>query len=285
MRAEALDRRFARGQHGAVINSGPDPVAPSGTALLSASSEPGFLAGLRAVLERELAAWFDSSLAYVAIIAGLLSVNALFMNEFFLTGKLDMTPFFDALPVYFVLLLPAISMRLWSEDLRTRTFELWMTLPLAPAQIVLGKFGAALVLFGVFLLGTLPIVALLAWLGSPDLLQILSGYLGAFLLGALFLAFGQFFSGLTADQLVAFLCAALCGFVLVFSGNERVVAVLDGLAPRFLPGRFLADHVSVLPHYESFVRGLVGLSSLVYFIGTAGVFLFLNTLVVRESRT
>lgn len=247
--------------------------------------EPTFAQGVRAVLGRELEGWFDSAIAAVAVIAGLLAVGSMFMNEFFLTGKLDMTPFFDRLPVVLVLFVPALAMRLWSEDHKSRTFELWMTLPLEPAQVVLGKYLAALALYLVFLAGTLPIVLMLLWLGRPDLGAILAGYLGAALLGALFLSVGMFFSGLTADQVIAFLATAFAGFVLVFSGEERVVAVLDGLAPRLAPGTFLSDTLSALPHYEAFVRGVVGLPALVFFVGLTALFLSLNTWVVARSRT
>jgi len=250
-----------------------------------APREPAWSEGVRVVLARELSAWFDSPIAYVAIVAGLLATGSMFMNEFFLAGKLDMTPFFERLPWVLVLLLPAISMRLWSEDLRVRTFELWMTLPLEPAQVVLGKYLAALSVYAVFLAGTLPIVLVLCILGRPDLGAIASGYLGAALLGALFLAAGMLLSGLTADQIVAFLSAALAGLVLVSTGEERVVAVLDGLAPRLAPGTLIADHLSALPHYETFVRGVIGLSSLAYFAGLSALLLLWNAIIVGKRRS
>lgn len=240
--------------------------------------------GTSTVFTRELGAYFDSAIAYVTCIAGLLVATSLYMNEFFLTGSLDMTPFFDLLPLLFVFFLPAITMRLWSEDLRTRTFELWMTLPLSTAQVVGGKYLAACALYLVFLLGTVPIVGMLCVLGEPDLGRIFSGYLGALLLGAQFISFGMLLSALTSDQIVAFLTAALVGFVFVSSGEERVVAVIDGLAPGMEPGRFISDSVSCLPHYEHFVRGVVRLPSVLYFLGMATVFCALSAFVVRRRR-
>lgn len=240
---------------------------------------------VRAVFARELSAAFDSSIAYVACIAAWIAVSSLYMNEFFLTGRLDMTPFFDVLPLVLVLFVPALSMRAWSEDLRTRTFELWMTLPLSAGSVVLGKFLSVLAVYALFLLGTLPIVAMLVALGEPDLGRIAAGYTGAFCLGAQFLAVGLLFSSVTSDQIVAFLSTAFAAFALVFTGHPRVVAVLDGLAPGIAPGSFLADTLSATPHYDNFVRGTVGLTAVVYFAGFAAAFLFLNTLAVEKNRT
>jgi ABC-2 type transport system permease protein len=107
--------------------------------------------------------------AWLAVAAAVFAANAWFMNEFFLAARLDMTPFFERLPFVFVVFVPALSLRQWSEDLRSRTFELWMTLPLRPVEIVVGKYLAGLALIAVFLAGSLPIVVLLLALGEPDL--------------------------------------------------------------------------------------------------------------------
>ena len=249
------------------------------------ATRTGWVRGVSVVFGRELGAFFDSAIAYVYLISALVLLSSLFMNEFFLTGRLDMTPFFDDLAPISVFLLPAVTMRLWAEDKKTRTFELWMTLPLRAGQVVVGKFAAALALYSLFLVGTLPIVIMLESLGDPDLGLVLSGYLGAFLLGALFLAMGLFLSGLTGDQIVAFVTSVLCGFAFVFTGHPKVVAVLDGMAPGAELGTHLAGSVAALPHYESFVRGLVQLPSLVWFVALAAAFLWLNSLVVSKVRS
>lgn len=244
-----------------------------------------FLRGTGVVYGRELASAFDSAIAYLFTIAGLLLVNALFMNEFFLTGRLDLTPFFDLLPPLFVFLLPAMTMRLWAEEQKTRTFEFLATLPLTSLQTTLGKYLSALTVYGVFLLGTSPLVLMLVVLGSPDLGLIASGYVGALLLGALFLAFGLFASAVSADQIVAFVLSTLIGFAFVFLGHERVVAVLDGLAPALSPGSVLRDGFAALPRYEAFVRGLIELEGLVFFAAFTALFLWLAALCVRHART
>lgn len=256
----------------------------SATPAPSAALRARGFAGFRAVFGRELAAAFDAPIAYVAIGATLLATTSWFLNEFFLTGKLDLAPFFHALPWALAALAPALGMRLWAEDHRTRTFELWRTLPLSPAQVVLGKYASALAVLALFLAGSAPLVVLLEWLGSPDLGAIAAGYLGALCLGAELLAIAAFVSSRTADQITAFLVSALLAVALLAAGEPHVVAIVDGLAPGLAPGSFLAATVSPLPHFAQFVRGFVPLAGLVQMLGVAGVFLWANARSVAEER-
>ena len=242
------------------------------------------LRGFRLVAAREIGANFDSGIAYVATIAFALLANSIFMNEFFLTGTVDMRGFFELLPLLLAFFLPALSMRLWAEEKKSRTIELLLTLPVRPVQCVLAKFAAALVVYGLFLACSLPIPIMLEVLGEPDRGLIVSGYVGLTLFGALFLAFGGLFSALSSDQIVAFVTSTLAGYALVLSGNERVVAILDGLLPRLGLGSFLRDHVSVLPPYHEFVRGVLELSSLAYFVLLGALFLWATALVLEKDR-
>ena len=239
-------------------------------------------AGILLVVRRELGAYFDSPIAYITAAVFLVLAGTSFMNSFFLQGVIDMTPFFDTLPFLLIPFVPALTMRAWSEEHAQGTVELLLTLPLKPLQVVLGKYSAALFYYGLILAGSLPIVAMLSWLGAPDLGLIFSGYVGAFLLGALFLAFGQFLSSLTHNQIVAFALAALLASMLVFSGHPSVVEVIDGLAPTWQPGTVLADAVSCLPHYEAFVGGLIGLDHLLYFLLLSAFFLWLTQVGLRR---
>ena len=227
----------------------------------------------RAIFAREVGAIFDSKIAYVYAIAFALLANSIFMNEFFLVGLADMTPFFETLPLLLCVFLPAVTMRSFAEESKTRTIELLLTLPIRPLQAVLAKFGAALVLYAVFLACTLPIPFLLFRLGDPDAGRLLGGYLGAFGLGSVILALGLFVSALTSDQIVAFVLTSLVAFALVLVGNERVAAILDGLAENFSAGTFLLERVSLLPPFEAFVRGILELSSVAYLGGATLLFL------------
>jgi len=241
-------------------------------------------AGIRLVAGRELGAYFDSSIAYVYTIAFVVLANSIFMNEFFLTGSVDMTPFFEMLPLLLAFFLSAITMRLWAEERKARTIETLLTLPIRPFQAILGKYIAALGLFGLFIVGSLPIAVMLFALGDPDPGLIVSAYIGLGLLGALLLAAGMFLSALSGDQIVAFVASTLLGFFLVLTGNDKVVQVLDGLAPSLAIGTFLDETVSVMPHYDAFLRGIVDLPSIVYFGGASAVFLGMTALVLRRYR-
>jgi ABC-2 type transport system permease protein len=243
-----------------------------------------WLGGAALVAGRELAAYFDSAIAYVFTIAFVVLANSIFMNEFFLTGTVDMTGFFDRMPLLLAFFLPAITMRLWAEERRQRTIEVLLTLPIRTLQAVVGKYLAALVLYGLFLVGSLPILGMLFVLGDPDPGLVAGGYLGLVLFGALFLAFGAFLSALSGDQIVAFVVSTVLGFALVLLGNDQVVAVFDGLAPGWSVGTLLYENVSVMPHYDAFVRGAVDLSSTLFFVVLSCVFLWANALVLDRTR-
>jgi ABC-2 type transport system permease protein len=157
-------------------------------------------------------------------------------------------------------------------------------MPIRPIHAVLGKYLAALALFGLFLAGSLPIVVMLAALGSPDYGLILGGYLGLLAFGAMFLAMGQFLSALSSDQIVAFVTTTVLGFLFVLLGDDRVVAVIDGLFPGVGVGTWLYESVSVMPHYDAFVRGVIGLPAIVYFAGVSVVFLATTAKVLERQR-
>lgn len=237
---------------------------------------PGSWGSVRVVLGRELGAYFDSAIAYVYAAAFLLLSGSVFMNAFFLEGLVDMSEWFRNLPWLLVVFVPAITMRTWSEEHAQGTFELLMTLPMRAGAVVLGKFLAAGAFYLVVLAGSLPIVGMLLWLGQPDLGSILASYLGAALLGGFFLAFGMLVSGLTRDQIVAFAVASFASALFVLTGHERVVEVLDGLAPELQAGTWLYESVSVLPRYESFCRGLVSAGDLGFFLLFGALFLVVN---------
>lgn len=244
----------------------------------------GLVSGALLVAGRELSAYFDSAIAWVYAVAFVVLANSIFMNEFFLTGKVEMTGFFDLMPLLLAIFLPAVSMRLWAEEKKQRTIEVLLTLPLRTIQAVVGKFLAALGLFGLFLVGTLPIPAMLFALGDPDPGPIAAGYLGLVLLGSLYLAFGALFSALSGDQIVAFVVSAVVGIALVLLGNPQVVAVLDGLAPGLAVGTLLYESVSVVPRYDAFVRGALELSGALFFGLLTALCLWTTALALDKGR-
>lgn len=218
------------------------------------------------VARRELGATFDSAIAYVQIAGFGLLANALFMNEFFLAGRLELDAYFDVLPLLLAVFLPALAMRSWAEERKHRTVELLLTLPMRTFEAVLGKYLALLAMLAVLLATAAPLVVMLFVLGEPDGARLFGGFVSAFGAGALLLALGGLCSALTRDQVVAFVIATVLGLFLVLTGREEVVGVLDGLAPQLAAGSFLFERVSILPHMERWADGRLTLDGAVYAI-------------------
>lgn len=232
--------------------------------------------GTWTVFRREFAAYFNSPIAYIFIIAFLMFNGGMVMNGFFLSGAADLRGFFGMLPFFLILFIPAVSMRLWAEDKRLGTFELLMTLPMRTGEVMLGKYLAAYCFYLVALAGTLPLPVMVAHLGNPDGGAMAAGYLGAALLGALYLAIGTFTSGLMRDQISAVILGIVACFLVFIVGEQWVAATIDGWLPGV--GSFLSHYLGLSDHYDTMLRGMVTLGDLVYFLGLTGVFLALNTL-------
>ena len=231
------------------------------------------------ILKRELGAYFNSAIAVIYLIVFIVINNSLFMTRFFLVGQVDMRFYFETLPLILLVFIPAISMRLWAEDKKENTFELLMTFPTKPAELVLGKFLAGLVFYSLSLVLTFTIPLILLLSGRPDLGVVVGGYLGAFFLGALFLAMGIFISGLTKEQIVAFILTMLSCFIFYFLGTDFVATFLDGWVSGF--GSFLKNYIGALSHVESFTKGVMDLKDILYFAVMGFVFLFLNGLYLE----
>ncbi|MBU2502677.1 MAG: ABC transporter permease [bacterium] len=234
------------------------------------------MTGTTTIFRREFAAYFNSPIAYIFIIAFLVLNSGLFMTGFFLNGTADLRAFFGNLPFFLIFFIPAVSMRLWAEDKRTGTFELLMTLPLRTGDVMLGKYLAAFCFYLLALAGTLPLVIMVSALGNPDLGAIWSGYIGAALLGALYLGIGTFTSGLMRDQISAVILGIMACFLVFILGVGGVAATIDGWVPGL--GSFLQNFVGLSNHYDMMLRGVVAVGDLAYFLGLTAVFLALNAL-------
>lgn len=177
--------------------------------------------------------------------------------------------------VLVLFLLPLLTMRTIAEEVRSGTLELLLTAPVTDGQIVLGKFLAALSLYGVMLVLSGPHLGVLFFYSRPDFLPVLSGYLGLLLLGAAVAALGLFFSSLTRNQIVAGLLtfgAVLMLWLLEFAGQRGGGA-----------GRFFA-YLSVTGHLDAFARGVVATRDLVYYLTFIAFFLFLTRESLRSRR-
>src|ERR1700689_4796861 len=188
------------------------------------------------IFGRELASYFATPLAYIFIVIFLAMAGAFafFVVNFFGRGQADLQPFFEFHPWLYLVLIPALSMRLWAEERKSGTIELFLTLPISMAAAVLGKFLAAWVFAGIALALTFPFWITVNILGAPDNGVIVASYIGSFLMAGAFLAIGAALSALTKNQVIAFvLTAALC-FLFTVSGSSIVLGFLTAWAPQAL---------------------------------------------------
>jgi ABC-2 type transport system permease protein len=212
------------------------------------------------------------------VLQGVLTFN---IGAFFERNQADLVPFFSFLPWVFLLLVPAITMRLWAEERRLGTIELLLTLPVSAAQAVIGKFLAAWAFCAVALVLTFPFVITVNILGNPDNGVIAAGYLGALLLAACFLAIGAAFSALTRNQVIAFVLSLAVCFVFAVASYPVVTDFLGRTLPVLAA---IARGLSVNEHFANLTRGVIALSDLVYFASFVVFFLALNTVILQARK-
>src|SRR3984957_16553964 len=242
--------------------------------------------GMRKILiiaERELAANFATPVATVFIVIFLVLQGTLTFNlgNFFERGQADLNPFFSFLPWVFLLLVPAITMRLWAEERRLGTIEMLLTLPITQAEAVIGKFIAAWVFCAIALVLTFPIVLTVLYLGNPDTGVIVSGYIGALLIAGAFLSVGSAMSALTRNQVIAFVLGVAGCFIFAAASYPLVTDFLNRNTPLMAE---IARRFAVVDRYQDFTRGLISLRDLVFFTTFIGFWLFLTTVLVDQRK-
>lgn len=237
------------------------------------------MGNLWTIFRRELSAYYSSAIGYIFMIVFQVLSVGLFMTPFFTFLNADMRSFFGTIPIILGIFLPAVTMRLWAEERKQNTWEMLLTFPMQPHELVLGKFLASFVFFIVALISTLTIPLMLLALGNPDMGPIIGAYVGTALLGAFFLAMGLFVSALCQDQIVAFVITLLACLSVFLLGTDFIAAYIDGAWPGL--GTFLANVVGMTNHYNTFSRGLIVLGDVLYFVIWTAVFLFLNGLFLE----
>jgi ABC-2 type transport system permease protein len=236
------------------------------------------------IAKREFAAYFATPLAsvFLIIFVALTGAFAFYVGAFFERGQADLSAFFLYHPWLYLMLVPAIAMRLWSEERKTGTIELLMTLPITPWEAILGKFLAAWAVIGVALLLTVPMWITVNVLGRPDNGVIFASYLGSFLTAGAFLAIGSAISALTKNQVIAFIVSAAVCFLLVMSGLELVLNSFRGWAPAFLISAIAS--LSFLSHFDNIAKGVFDLSAFVFYVSLIAFALFANKVIVDQKK-
>lgn len=237
--------------------------------------------GTAIILKRELGSYFATPLAYVFILIFLVlsGMVTFYLGQFYEREQADLTPFFTFHPWLYLFLVPAISMRLWSEERNSGSIELLLTLPLTKMEAVLGKFLAAWLFSGLALALTFPVWLTVNYLGDPDNGVILTSYLGSWLMAGGFIAIGSCMSALSKSQVIAFITTAIVCFFFILAGFPLVLNVFKG----WLPVAFV-DAIATLgflTHFSSMSKGVVSLRDLLYFLSLIVVWLTATAIVVE----
>lgn len=235
---------------------------------------------VRAIFKRELASYFATPVAYVFIVIFLVLAGALtfYLGGFYERGQADLQPFFNFHPWLYLFLVPAVSMRLWSEERKSGTIELLLTLPVTMWQAVLGKFLAAWAFICIALALTFPIWLTVNYLGDPDNGAILAGYLGSALMAGAFLAIGACLSAATRNQVIAFILTVVVCFVLLLAGFSLVLEAISAIFPQGVVDAVAG--LSFLTHFAAIAKGVVDLRDALYFVLTIVFWLIACALVI-----
>ena len=242
------------------------------------------LAHIWTIAKREIGGYFESPIAYVFIVIFLLLSGffTFMVTGFFERGQANLEPFFAWLPWLYLFLVPAIGMRMWSEERRLGTMELLLTMPITPWQAIVGKFLAAWLVLGLALLLTFPIVITVNYLGHPDNGVIAAGYIGSFLLAGAYLSIASMTSALTRNQVISFIIAVVICLFLVLVGFPPVTNLLVQWANPWFVQTISA--FSVMTHFETIGKGVLDSRDILFFFSIIGFSLFTTSVILRGHR-
>lgn len=229
------------------------------------------------IAQKELRSFFNSAVGYVILTLFVLITGWFFASKLFLIGQADMREIFSIIvPITYLFFIPAITMRLIAEEKKSGTLELLVTLPVRDAEIVIGKFLATVGLLAAALLLTLAYPLTLSMLGDPDGGAMIGGYLGLLLMGASYLSIGLFTSGLTENQIIAF----ILGFVIIlaFFMFDKVLVFFPESVTSIL------QYLSITYHFENIARGVIDTRDLIYYGSVMTLFLFLSVRTLESRR-
>ncbi|MDX1519226.1 MAG: ABC transporter permease [Gammaproteobacteria bacterium] len=239
---------------------------------------------IRAIFKRELYGYFSTPVAYVFIVIFLFltGVFTFYLGGFYERNQADLEPFFRFHPWLYLFLIPAIAMRLWSEERKSGTIELLMTLPVTVLDTVLGKFFAAWCFTALALALTFPIWITVNYLGNPDNTVIIASYIGSLLMAGGFLAIGSCISALTKSQVIAFVISVVICFLFILAGFPLVVDFFRGWAPQALTDAIAS--LSFLTHFESIKKGVIDFRDLFYFAALICLWLYANIVIIEAKK-
>lgn len=236
------------------------------------------------LFKREFSSFFSTPVAYVFIAIFLImsGVFTFYLGNFFERGQADLLPFFNFHPWLYLFLVPAMAMRTWSEERKSGTIELLMTLPITPIQAMVAKFMAAWSILGLSLLLTFPLWIMVNYLGAPDNGVIFAAYIGSWLMSGAFLAVGICMSAVSKSQVVAFILAVVVCFVFVLSGTGMVLDVFKGWVPSVILDTIAS--LSFLTHFEAISKGVIAVKDVGYFLILIAAWLYAGLVIIEQKK-
>lgn len=236
------------------------------------------------IIKRELSAYFNSPVAYVFLVIFLLLTGffTFTAGNFFERGEASLGSFFGWHPWIYLMVVPAIGMRLWAEERRSGTLELLFTMPISTWQAIVAKFLASWLFIAVALVLTFPALITVNVLGEPDNGAIFAGYLGSFFLAGAYLAITCMTSAMTRNQVVAFILSVVICLFLVLAGFNPVTDLMTRWASPAVVDTVAA--FSVVTHFDGFQRGVIDTRDLFFFLSVIGFSLFATGIILRGHR-
>ena len=227
------------------------------------------------ISRREIRTYFNSPVAYIVVTVFTIITGYLFFTQLFIEKQAELRGLFNIMPLLFMFLAPAITMRLLADEKSTGTLELLITMPVRDWEVVVGKWLAAMALLATTLLLTLVFAVTVAKLGPLDKGPALGGYFGLLLLGGTYVSIGVMASSFTRNQVVALIIAFGICFALFLFGK------ILPFVPEKLQG--IVAFLSTDTHFENVSRGVIDTRDLVYYASVIAVTLLIATTSL-ESR-
>ena len=236
------------------------------------------------IAKREVRGYFSSPVAFVFIVIFLLLSGffTFMVGGLFERGEATLQAFFAWHPWLYLFLVPAVGMRMWSEERRLGTIELLLTMPITPWQAIVGKFLASWFVVALALVLTFPIWITVNYLGSPDNGVILGGYIGSLLMAGAYLAITAMTSAMTRNQVVSFIVSVVLALFLILAGYPPVTNMLVTWASPWLVDGIAS--FSVMTHFESIQKGVLDSRDIVYFLSVVIFSLFTTSVIIRAHR-
>lgn len=227
------------------------------------------------IFKKEFRTYFVSPIAYIVISIFLIVIGWFFFSTFFLFNQAALRNFFLLLPIVFAFVIPAVTMRLFSEEYHVGSYETLLTMPVTFREVVLGKFLASVAFVAAMLLPTLAYPVTVSFLGDLDWGPVVGGYVGALLLGASFAGVGLFASSLTRNQIVAFIIGLAICFALV------LVDKILFLVPAVLAG--VLQYLGAGYHFDNIAKGVLDSRNILYFLSLIFLSLYATHLAMEEK--